>query len=343
MNSLIRSAILNQYVEVSTSVGIDPFKMLRSVGLSPACLSDPDTMISARAVGRLLEESARAAGVEDFGLRIGMSRSLSNLGPLSLLIRQEPTLRAALDSLTRYIRVHNEAFHIWVEVSGDVALIREELLMEGPLAVRQLMELSVAALHRMLKELLGNQWQPKRMCFAHSAPAELSSYWRAFGVRLEFDSEFNGAMCAARDLDVPISSSDLTTARYARQYLDSLVHEPSASDPAMIRHLIIKLLPLGQCGVKQVAHLMEVDRRTLHRHLALHSETFSSVLSKTRSELAVRHLADGRRSMEDVAVLLGFSSRTSFSRWFRSAFGQTVGEWRNAAKSSWNEARSGTE
>lgn len=328
MSALIRSAILNHYSEISTSFGLEPNRMLRSAGLNVSCLRDPDMMIPAQAVARLLEASARDADEESFGLQIGLSRNLSNLGPISLLVRQEPTLGAALASLTRYMRIHNEAFHIWVEPQNELAVIREEIIIENSQPTRQLMELSVGALHRMLSELLGNRWQPKCVCFSHSAPKDVARYRRALGAPLEFGAAFDGVVCTAKDLASSISSSDPMMARYARQYLDSLMPERPSSHPERIRHLIVKLLPLGQCGAKQVSHYLGIDRRTLHRNLAEHDQTFSSLVHEVRREFAVRQLEDGRRSVEDIALWLGFSSRTSFLRWFKNAFGCTVSEWR---------------
>jgi len=58
MPKLIRSACLTNYVEVARSIGLDPYRQLKAAGLSRACLADPDTMIRASAVGRLLEASA---------------------------------------------------------------------------------------------------------------------------------------------------------------------------------------------------------------------------------------------------------------------------------------------
>ena len=88
MPKLIRSACLTNYVEVARSIGLDPYRQLKAAGLSRACLADPDTMIRASAVGRLLEASAHAAGVEDFGLRMAETRRLSILGPIGLLLQE---------------------------------------------------------------------------------------------------------------------------------------------------------------------------------------------------------------------------------------------------------------
>ncbi|HTY80533.1 MAG TPA: AraC family transcriptional regulator ligand-binding domain-containing protein [Candidatus Bathyarchaeia archaeon] len=95
MPKLIRSACLTNYVEVARSVGLDPYQQLKAAGLSRACLADPDIMIRSSAVKRLLEVSAQGTGAGDFGLRMAETRRLSILGPIGLLLQEEPTVRGS--------------------------------------------------------------------------------------------------------------------------------------------------------------------------------------------------------------------------------------------------------
>lgn len=78
-------------------------------------------MISSDSVGWLLEESARLSGHEAFGLLLAQSRQPSNFGMLTSLIREEPTLRAALPSCARYARLYNAGVELRLEDVGDRA------------------------------------------------------------------------------------------------------------------------------------------------------------------------------------------------------------------------------
>ena len=98
MHATIRSATLSGYLELARSVGLDPNRQMRKCGLDPSCLSDPDARIDATAVAKLLETSAAESRVEDFGLRLSKARRLSNLGPFSLVVREETTARRALET-----------------------------------------------------------------------------------------------------------------------------------------------------------------------------------------------------------------------------------------------------
>ena len=103
MGPTIRSASLVDYVEVAGSVGLDPYKMLGRFRLARSCLRSPDLRISADAVAELLQASASAARVDDFALRLAQRRGLSNLGPLALIVREQPTVRKAIEVLIQSI------------------------------------------------------------------------------------------------------------------------------------------------------------------------------------------------------------------------------------------------
>src|SRR6201993_1105544 len=123
MSRLIRSAVLSNYVEVARSVGLDPYRMIAEFRLPPAALNDPEVKVSAGAVGRLLEESATRSGKLDFGLRLADKRTVANLGALALLVREQPTIRKALDALVGYMLLHSESLLLNMrEQNGDVIL-----------------------------------------------------------------------------------------------------------------------------------------------------------------------------------------------------------------------------
>lgn len=330
MEHLIRSASLTGYVQVAEQLGLDPDAMLASVGLARRVLSDPDTPIAARAVGRLLEASARLSGADDFGLRIAESRLLSNLGPLGLVARQAPTLRGMLDAMARYLRLHNESLVLHVEASDGVVILSQTLSTGRAPAGRQSIELGVGALHQIIRSVLADAWRPISVHFVHAPPRSLATHRRVFGTaRLVFRAEFDGIACHSADLDRAIPDADPMLHRHARRYLDGLVQRAGGADPiSQVRHLVGTLLPSGRCTVERVAACLAIDRRTVHRRLAREGTTWSALLDEVRAALALRHVESGDRPLGDVALLTGFAHQSAFSGWFRQRFGCSPSEWR---------------
>jgi AraC-like DNA-binding protein len=305
--------------------------MLSECGLPARSLQDSELMIPIDAVRGLLEASAERSGVEAFGLLMAESRRLSNLGPLGLLIREQPTLRLALHESVRHGNRLNEALCLTVEEIGDVVVMREELIVGGSGPVRQATELAMGVMFRMLRAFLGPQWRPRRVCFAHDAPADCSTHDRVFGRHVEFGHDFNGIVCAILDLEVPNPNPDADPeiARLARRMFEA---DPISGEPDMthrVRELIVKLLGTGTCTIDRAAQHLGVDRRTIHRRLAREGQTFSGLVEAVRRELAERYVSDPHRSLMEVSLLLGFSAPTAFSRWYRQHFNAKPSERRS--------------
>ena len=319
MTTLLRSASLTNFADVAHSVGLNPRVMLAEAGLPMDALVSPNLKLPAEAVNQLLELCAQRSGDEAFGLRMAQARRLSNLGPTGLLVREEPTLRYALDALVRFGHLVNEALFLKVEEAGDLVVIREELIVGKAAPVRQATELAIGVVFRVLTVFLGPHWRPRLVCFVHAAPKDRSVHVRVFGRGVEFGRDFNGIVCNARDLDRPNPTADPVIAQYARQVLEaSLAHEQRISDD--VRQLVIVLLPAGHCAIELVAQHLGMDRRTVHRQLAKEGETFSGIVQAVRLELAARYVDERSRSLTEVAGLLGFSARSVFSRWYRQHF-----------------------
>lgn len=325
---VIRSASLHGYPELARALGLNPQVLMRKAGLSIRCLDDPETPLRTHAVRQLLESSAQAAGVEDLGLQLAKSRTLANLGPLSIVLREQPTARQALDTLCRYLRLLNASLLTRIEDHADVVIIREEFLLDGDGPVRQSMELAVGVMFRILGELLGSDWRPRHVCFSHRPPRDLASHIALFGSKIEFNSSFNGIVCAAKDLAAKLPTTDTGMAPFARRFLEQALSTTRGNTTDTVRQLVVALLPGGRCTADQVAQHLGMDRRTLHRHLFAEGEKFSSVMHSVRAEFAVRQLRDSDRPLGELAELLGFSGPSALAFWFRQQFGCTISVWR---------------
>ena len=329
---LVRAASLKSYPEIARSSGLDPLRMMADAGLSPSALDEPDLMIPADRVGRLLEASAARSGVESFGLRMAETRHLSNLGPVGMVIRDQPTLRDSLTMLIRYHAALNGALAVMIEESAGVVVIREDVLVGADTGVRQATELAVGVLLRLMRQVLGPDWHPRRVCFMHAAPRDTRTHLRVFGPCVEFNHHFNGIVCSRDELDTANPSADPAMARYAERLLDAPPPTPSATILNDVRRSVLLLLPSGRCSIEQVANHLGVVCRTVQRRLAEEGLSFSEVVNAQRLELATRYVKQSARPLTEVAALLGFAASSGFSRWYQSQFGCSPSQSRTEAR-----------
>src|SRR3954454_15665275 len=328
----VRTATLDGYLGLARSAGLDPTRILTDAGVAVADLVVPDKWVPAAAVSRVLERSANESGIDDFGLRLAGLRRLATLGPLSVVLSQEPDLRSALTLLCRYEHSYNEALRMRLDEDGDLATMRLWFEFGEPAPTRQAMELATAALLGIVRELLGRQWEPLSLCFSHRAPASLEAHRAVFGPRLQFGHEFTGLVFYAADLDAANTVSDPLLRPYSEQLRRALAAPPAATVTGQVTQLVEMLLPVGRCSTHQVARSLGVTQRTLHRQLAAGGQSFSAVVHTTRAALAEHYLSTDRYSLTNISELLGFTAPSAFSRWFHQRFGVSPTRWRAAAR-----------
>jgi AraC-like DNA-binding protein len=327
MNELIRSACLTGFPEAARSVGLQPETLMAEVGIDRRALTDPEMRISVRAFSQMLELAAQRSKVETFGLRIAETRQLSILGPIGLLVREEPTVRRALQSLARYLSLHNEALSLRLEEVDGQAIAYIEATVDRPQILRQGIELTVGVLFRVLQTMVSRDWHPI-VCFTHAPPAQRDVHHRVFGARVDFHCNFNGIIFSARELERLQPGADPTFAEHARRYLDLLNSHSGTSLEAKMKELMRLQLPSGRCTADRLAQQVGCDRRTLHRRLAKEQVTFNTLLDSVRTNLVTNLLQDREANLASAADMLGFSSTSAFSRWFLGRFGSRPSEWR---------------
>ena len=58
--------------------------------------------------------------------------------------------------------------------------------------------------------------------------------------------------------------------------------------------------------------------------------SYSSVLNAVRKDLVLGHLQNRKNSVETVATLLGYTTPTSFTRWFSGEYGTSPMQWKKS-------------
>ncbi len=331
MSVLIRSATLTHYPEVARSVGLDPQAMLRKVRLPLACLERPDVRIAVATVRRLLETSAEASGVEEFGLLLAERGALSNLGPVALIVREQPTIGEALKALARFSHIHHEGMRLSIEQDDDVVTLA--ILLRGGLrrAPRQSTEMALGSLHRIIRTLAGDEWRPLEAHLAYPPPRRQRYYRSFFGCPIVFNSEIDAILISARDLERPIPSAQPLIARYLQKRVEAIGERPRRWDER-VSEVVRSLFATGDCSVERVAEHFACNRRTIHRHLAECGTTFSEILDTERADLALRLIEDRSRPLAGIAGMLGFSAQSALARWFKGRFGYSITEWRTGVR-----------
>jgi AraC-like DNA-binding protein len=154
-----------------------------------------------------------------------------------------------------------------------------------------------------------------------------------FGKDLEFGATTEEVVFAAGIASKPVVSAD----PYLNKLLVKYCEEALACRPASfgsfrlaVENEIVALLPHGKARAAEIARRLGLTQRTLARRLLSEGVTFSQVLEKLKSDLALRYLAEKPLSVSHIAWLLGYQEVSAFTHAFKRWTGQTPREARSS-------------
>jgi len=336
---LVRGASLTGYFEAAQQLRLDVVPLLRKAGLSRVMMNDPELMLPARSVVRLLEESAEVSGCPTFGLLMAEQRQLSDLGAISILLAHQPTLRAALDVMTEYRNRINSNLTLQVETHGDTVILSEHFSLNPPMISRQANDLALGVLYRLCRNLMPDNWRPSCVCFSYlrPEPADRKVFDRLFDCPMQFGSDFDGIVVDLIDLDRPNPRADSALADHARALVRATIGAGMRTISEEVEQAIRLLMPSGRASIGAVAHALGTNVRTLQRRLEEEKTSFSDLLDRVRIQQVGQHFANRQLRLTDVAHLLGYAGLASFSSWYRTRFQETPREGRRRIReTSWH-------
>jgi AraC-like DNA-binding protein len=253
------------------------------------------------------------------------------LGPVSLLLRHEATLRDIINSAIEYRRLLNEFLQLELRELGGGTIL-EWNLVPGLRSAQGIRLLATIA-YRVLVEGAGVEWQPECIHFRDSPPARIGTFRRVFNCALEFDSPFDGMSFSSACLDLPNKYADgelMVQARRLLNLMPGIRREETILERA--RAAVPFLIADGKLRADDMARCLGMSVRTLQRRLIEEGRSFSSLLNEARRELAIRYLSNTNQPITEVAHSTGYSSLSSFTRWFISQFGVSPGQWRRTMR-----------
>ncbi len=113
----------------------------------------------------------------------------------------------------------------------------------------------------------------------------------------------------------------------AERYLKSLYAQDNIA--AQLKRMLAELLAAGEANADAACRQLKLSRRTLQRRLRAEKTSFQKILNEVRAVLAVNYLSDERLKALEVAMLLGYSSISSFTTAFKSWYDMPPAEYRH--------------
>lgn len=328
MKYLVRSGSLSSFPELVEELGQKPLALLDQVDLPIRVLQEPDLYMPYQKLAELLTLAAQRCRAPDFGVRLGSRQGLDAVGALGTWLCLQPSIGDALALIQKNVGFHARGVDVSVSVDGDQISLTMSLAIAKQTDCFQLLALSMALLASSLAQLHGTNLKPTRIEFALPVPRDTRSWQHAFGIKPVFDTTKNRLIYPASLLDLPVHIDTVVRERLSTQWRGDQLQAPVALE-RQVERAIVALLPTGDCSLERVAHLVDLQPRTLQAQLQRDQLSFGILLRQAREKLAREHLAHSDIDLTTLAMNLGFGELAVFSRAFKSWTGVSPRTWRS--------------
>jgi len=300
--------------------------LLAELGLDPGCLAEPRVPVAL--YGRLWRRLAVRFDDEFFGMDPRRLRS-GSFAFLCRLCLTQVRLGDALELALGFLNLGFERL--------DARLVRQRSLASIQLGEPEGRTPRVFTcftywliVHGVACWLIGRRIPLLAVELHGAEPAFTDDYRVLFSDNLRFSQPQSRLIFAAEVLDAPIRRGAADAARFLAAAPNNILQR--YRDPeslaerlkARLRDLPGERWPTGEA----MAQELHLSSATLRRRLAEQGQSYQALKDSVRRERAIAWLADRQRSLDDIAVALGFSDVRAFYKGFRKWTGTNPGHYR---------------
>ncbi len=271
---------------------------------------------------RLLERAATRLADPDFGLTLGQTIDPQHFGLMGYVLLSCGTLGGALQRLYQYQRLVYDVSPMRMHAQGsDITL---EWGTESGRPGRLVDETAITALVQFARNLTGSAAAIKHVHFVNEPPRDIASYRAYFGGEVLFEQDATRVSLPSSMLQLPLRKPDAGLLAMLEDQARALMGSLPANNDLehLVRRTVAALSREGDISLERTAKKLNMSSRTLHRRLAPSGQNFRALRDDARRRLAEEYLKTPGVSIAEVALLLGYSEQSAFTR----AFGRWTGQ-----------------
>ncbi|MFA5493709.1 MAG: AraC family transcriptional regulator [Porticoccaceae bacterium] len=309
--------------------GVDYRLLMNEIGMDHRRLEDFGHRFCQEQVTRLWKAAVEVSGDQNFGLKVAKHIRPSSYHVVGHAMLCSDSLRSATRRFARFAKLVSDSAVVRFVEKDDYCRLEIELETGGELPRYQAFDTVLAGFLEYCRWIAHHPLDPFEVFLTHSAPEYPQEYEALFRCPIHYEQDVNALVFRSADMDRPIPG--------ANEELGSLLDELASRYLAdrlqgrfsrRVRDILLVKLSGGEPSRAETAQSMHMTERTLARRLTEENTTFYEILTQVREEQSYSYLKHTDMTIEDIANLLGFSDRGTFSRAFKSWTGKRPTEWR---------------
>ena len=312
----VSANFIDRVLRGAVQMGASRPKLLAAIHLQNASLRNPIGRASRTVLINLFAAMERDFGDPAIGMRIAAAAKPACFSDLGYVAFFAPTVAEMLKT-TLDIQGHRQ--NIWtanLDLKPNPARLTWTLPDDNPDYLHACLEFSVASYAHLYRSALPTRMAPQLLRLGHQPRFDVALYEELVGCPVIFGAEqtsleFSRSQFA---LSLPTANPELqqrVQANYAKA-VDWLVAGRKYS--ALCYLYLASELNKSPLKLERVAASFGLSERTLRRKLVEEGLPFRKLLENVRRDLSDLYRLEGRRTISEIAELLGYSELSAFTR-----------------------------
>ena len=340
---VIPNRYVKNYLSFMQSNGVQVFRLPMLKALLEDTIDHPDRYLSLIQMKNLLVCSQDILKSETSAFQYGQKLDLATHGTLAYTLTRQSNLYNVIESVLNFISIGIPLFSLKLIRQGQGAAIRIDTHLDLGMARETLLKIYLGSIYNITRQFCRN------MVFRCDFTTQNPEQWQSLtpGSRWEFNSEsaevvlpvLYQKMITAKDKNGKNSDNLHAMMPFPFYNFDSTVVGDSNHSSDITKQVQDHILKdLKYANIEKSAELLHMSTRHLRKLLADQGSSFREISTDIRRSVADTYLKNTPLPILDIALKLGFSDQSSFTRAYQRWTGLTPGAVRRPEDSSGNKS-----
>jgi AraC-like DNA-binding protein len=307
--------------------GVEIAGLFREAGLDVALLQQPDGRISSSEFGRLLHLVMRRTEDEFIGLGRGTKSKPGTFSMMAHAVINCPDLGKAIQRSSQFYRLVD----LPLELRLERGVTESRLFLQAAAPEHgNILEAIVFISLRFWSWLTGCNLEPTAIQLDFPEPPQASEFRRIFSATVSYNNSHNVIVFPSSWLSLPLVQNPLSLSKFLKDSLALIIigNNQPIGLPEQIRAIIAKGYGNAFPDFSLVCEKLSMTPQTLRRRLKEENTSYQAIKDSIREDAACYYLAKEELSIDEIALMMGFSEASSFHRAFKKWTEKTPAAWR---------------
>lgn len=318
------SNLIGRIVSAAVSRGANRPALLEAVGTSEAILRNQLSRVSGQVLIRLFSALEHHLSDPAIALRIGKEAKPSCFSDIGFATRLLPTLSDVLAANVRMQMLRQTLYRVKQVEDGRTVNLEWDIGSYDAHEIAAAVEFSFGTHIRLAREIWGDELVVEKIAFQHASRFDVQHYTELLGADVTFGESSSYVTFSAEQANKPSPCANALLLNAATTCHSAPVEwlRSGRRHSAFTYFYLWTELNKSPATLDRAARSFGMTERTLRRHLVDEGHPFRTLLDDLRKSMCELYRLENKRSLGEVAELLGYGELSAFSRAYRRWFGE---------------------